>query len=250
MGARKQKKALESTARSQERFADIFESLGDANIAEAGERDARQEEIWQKYILPTAEKFLGSFDTEGFDTPFPTIERPDFTGGIRRDYHDDLASIEADKNRAGAEANDYMTASGLTRSGAHGGAIGSIMRGADMDRSSARRNMQGRLEGESRDAYADQRELALLKHGDTRAQSGERAQLGLAGANIMSGQQATFNPIPFQSLGSGNYGRGLGSLEAAGDSRYRAGQLPGTFSTIAGAAGAVAGGGGLSRLWK
>lgn len=234
---------MRRNAASQERIARTQEDLAKAQIERGDEDRALSKEMFEQ-IRPVAEMMLQGFDPEqvyGNATPFPDIQRPDFTGMIRNDYADDRAAIDAGKNQSLAQLSDHMTATGMSRMGISGLGIGSIMRGAEGDQSLARRNMQSRLEGEARDAYADSRDLALMKHSDQRALGDQRAQIATAGANIMSGQQATFNPGQWYNSGMSGYNAAGGLQGGAAQTRYNAARLPGALQTIGGLAGGIAG---------
>lgn len=259
MGKSRQKNAMESNARSQERIATTQERTA-AEQAEFGREDREYQQRIRDELGPLAELFIGAFDPDkvyGKDVEFPEFDRPDFTGMIRRDYFDDLDSIEQGQNRNVARAEETLTASGLARSGIRTGGLGAIMRGGEAGRSLARRNMQGRMEGESRDAYADTRDLTLREHADKRSLGSERANLAVAGANIKAGQQATFSPQPWFAGSGAGYNSSVGSLGNASSTRYAAAQLPTGWSVAGGIAGAAlnaganyASGGGLGSVWR
>jgi len=258
MGGGAQREAIRRNAEAQERIANTQTRLGDEQIQTGREDRAFQKELFDR-IAPFAESLIGTFNADdyGDGSPFPDIQRPDFSANIRRDYADDLAGIEAGKNKSVGNALETLSASGLSRSGIATGGLGAIMRGSEADRSLARRTMQDRLEMENRDAYADSRDLALMEHGDTRGRESERANLATAGANILAGQQGTFSPQPWYAGGGSSYNAATGSLGNASGARFNSTQIPGAWSQIGGAVGAglgaagtLASGGGLSSVWR
>lgn len=259
MGQNRQRNAMLSNARSQERIAGTQERTA-AEQAEFGREDREYQQQIRDELSPFADLLMGVFDPDkvyGEGSEFPDIERPDFTGMVRRDYFDDLDAIEQGQNRNVARAEETLTASGLARSGIRTGGLGAIMRGGEADRSLARRNMQSRMEGESRDSYADSRDWALRRHADKRSLGSERANLAISGANIKSGQQATFSPQPWFAGSGAGYNSSVGSLGNASSTRYSAAQLPTNWSVAGGIAGSAlgaasgfAGGGGLSSVWR
>ena len=256
MGNGARKRQIDADAASQRRIADTQERVANESLENSREDRELQKQIFFENIAPIAEKLIGTFDPSAYDSlSFPDIQRPDFKGQIRRDYYDDIAGIEQAKNSAVAQAEDYYTSSGLGRTGIRTGGLGSIARGAGADQSLARRNMQARNEMEDRDAYADSRELSLLRHADSRSANSERLNAGIAGANIMAGQQGTFNAPQWFSMGQGGYGAASGGYGNAAGTTQRAASIPGIGSTIAGFSGGMLGAalgnpGGLSSIWR
>jgi hypothetical protein len=152
--------------------------------------------------------------------------RPDISPQIRRDYMDDLAGIEQGKHRNVADYEDFATAGGLSRSGTRGAGLGQIVRGAQEETGTARRNYQQRLTDES---------LARIE--DARRVAGMKANLATAGANVAQGQQATFNPAPYFSMGSGNVDQSANTLGQSSQGYYQSGSLPSKWSTVGGIVG-------------
>ncbi len=224
MGSGKQKKAMEEQARAQSRIAQTQENLSGKFIEQGDADRAREDELFEM-IRPYAEGLMSLSDP----SKYGDIERPDVTGTIRRDYADELADITQSKNRALADAEGFYTSSGLRRSGSMGAGLAGIARGALSDRGSARRRMQGRLTDESLAGYYDKL-----------SRRGEDINIGLQGANVLSGQQAVFNPQRGYGTGSANLGA-AGSTRGAAASTYEASaKLPSVWSKVGGVLGAGA----------
>ena len=239
MGGGKQRRAMERNAAAQERIAGTQERTS-ARFLEQGEEDrAFQREQYER-ILPVAEGLTSQFDP----TRYAELERPDVSAGIRRDYSDETADIEQNKNRALAVAEDYYTSSGLGRTGIRGQGMAGIVRGSLSDRGGARRRMQNRLTDES-----------LNKYQDALSRRDREAALGVAGANIMAGQQGVFDPTRSNQLGAGTLAGAAGTQGSAAQTSYQASRIPTTGSIIGGIAGgalslAAPGAGGLKGIWK
>ena len=235
------RKAMEQNADAQDRIADSQEEYFKYLKGEGESDRAMQAEIRDR-ILPFAMKLIENpGELTGERSAFPTIERPDFSGQITRDYSDDVAAISADRDRAIADADDFMTASGLARSGIRTGTAGSIIRGSELDRSTARRTMQSRHEGEKRDAYEDTRDLALRRHADTRGVEDRDTETRFAGLNLLQGERAALNPLGWHGQAAGNLEAASGTNTQAANSRYQAGNLPGVWSRIASTAAGLGG---------
>ena len=238
MGGGKQRRAMERNARASERIA-ATQERNSQRFLDQGEADrAFQKEQFEK-VDPFSQSLIGQFDPSGY----ANLERPDVSAGIRRDYSDETADIEQNKNRALATAEDYYTSSGLSRTGIRGQGMAGIVRGSLSDRGGARRRMQNRLTDES-----------LNKYRDALGRRDREAALGVAGANIMAGQQGVFNPATSERLGTGSLTSAVGSRGSASRTHYQASQIPGVGSIIGGVAGGALGmatpGGGLKSIWK
>lgn len=242
MGSGKQKRAMETQARAQERIAATQERLGSKFIEQGDEDRVREQELFEM-IRPYAQGLMELGDP----AKYGDMERPDVTGMIRRDYADERADITQSKNRALAEAEGFYTSSGLRRSGSMGAGLASIARGAMSDQGSARRRMQGRLTDESLAGYYDK----LTRRG-------EDVNIGLQGANVLRGQQAVFNPQRGYGTGSGNIGAAGGTRGAAARTYEASAKLPSVWSKVGGVVGAglsianpaTAAGGGLRQVVK
>jgi hypothetical protein len=212
------------------------DQLGDAarQREEAQNRAGLQKDIYEK-ISPYAENLLSMFSPEAFKA-----ERPDMAGGIRRDYSDDRAAISDRRNEDVAGLNSVMTAGGLTRSAPYGSGVGDIYGGASQDLTGARRNYQNRLEQESLSKYADSR---------SRAQEG--AQLATVGANMLSGQQAAFNPIAYEGLTGASMSAAGQSKANSGNALVQRSQIASPWEKALGAAGSITATAlGAKGLWK
>ena len=239
MGGGRQRRAMDRNAASQERIAGTQERSSTRFFDQAEADRAFQKEQYEK-IDPFAQNLIGQFDPSGY----ANLERPDVSAGIRRDYSDETADIEQNKNRALAMAEDYYTSSGLGRTGIRGQGMAGIVRGSLSDRGGARRRMQNRLTDESLNKYQD-----ALNRRD------REASLGVAGANIMAGQQGVFNPATSERLGTGSLSGAARTQGGAAQTSYQASRIPGWGSIAGGIAGkalgfAAPGAGGLKGIWK
>ena len=230
-GAKSEKDAMTRQAAAQERVAGTQERLGNEQIAQSKEDRAFQKMVYEK-LGPYAEKLIGTFDPAARQD----LVRPDQTPQIRRDYFDNLAAIEQAKHTNIAGYEDVMTSSGMGGSGLRSAGVGSILRGAGQEQATARRDMQARRSEEGLAGYYDKVD-----------RSNENAQLGLAGVNVLAGQQGVFNPAQSVYAAQGGLNMAGAGYGGAAQTTYNKAQLPGAWSKI----GAIAGAGlGIAKnIW-
>lgn len=245
-------------AETQERIANRFLDQSDRSFAQSEADRQRQQQLFDR-ISPVADRFIN-------ENPFAAMTRPartDLSGTYRRNYADELAGIKSDEGNALASAADFATGSGAARTGAAGMGLGAVFRGSDAARTAARRGFQENLVGET--VANDQDRLAAYE--EEKARTGAGLDLALQGANILHGQQATFDPSRAASTGVATGSMAQGGIGQAVNARGQASQgyqtsanLPGRYSWLAGLAGSALGmganlatggvSGGLSNIWR
>lgn len=217
----KDRNAVRQQAEAETRIATTQEELAKRSAGESDLDRAFREKLFN-LIQPTATTMMSK--------PFSGIERPDLSPQIRRQTADELAGIQGDVNKGIAGSEDYFSSMGMGRSGARGMGFGSVVRGGDIARSTARRGMDTALNAEQ-----------LAKYEDTLARRGMDISAGTAGANILQGQQGMFDPYRSAGLAqtalqgaTGTRGQAIGGFEAAS-------RMPSPFSRVLGAAGGALG---------
>lgn len=242
MGGGEEKKRLREDAATQRRYADIYERQANEQAQIAREDREFQQGLFDR-ISPFAEGLINQFDPEQFQG----LERPDMMSKIRRDYNAEIADALQGRNRALADSEDFYTSSGMGRTGQRGMSAGAIYSMGNRASGDAFRRMKDRESQEMLDSYYDK-----VDRGN------ERAQLGVAGTNILAGQQGVFNPQSSWAGARGSMAGASGATGAGSQTTYQASQIPSTWSKIGGAAMGLAGtalggpaaAGGLSGIWR
>ena len=249
MGRKREADDIRRQAEAQERVAATQEAIGNRFFDYSDADRARQQALFER-ISPVAERFIN-------ENPFATMKRPartDLTGTYGRNYADELAGIQGDENQAIASAADFATGSGAARTGATGMGLGAAFRGAGAARTQARRNYQGDLVRETEAQDVDR----LARYEDELSRTGAGLNLALQGANVLQGQQATFDPSRTAAVGTGNLAQSVGSRGAATSGYETSARMPSKYSWLTGLAGgalnlasnAVLPGAGLRNIWS
>jgi hypothetical protein len=163
-------------------------------------------------------------------------DRPDLSPQLEAEHKRELVNIEDDYNTGVADAADYAGATGLTRTGVPGMALGQLAAGKAGMRTGSRQNLTDRLNAEKQATWQDK----LQAYYDTMTKRESDVGIATTGAGISQGQQSMFNPNQWFGQTAGNL-QGAGSTTgAAAGTTYDAAQLPGTWAKIGGAVGGIA----------
>ncbi len=243
------KNAMKRDAASQERVAGQQEGIASEQRAfydflksQGIEDRALQQQIYEQ-VGPLAETLMGTYNPEEYaDLERPS--RPDQSDFYTRAYKDELAGIQDLQNLDMSDAADFYQSQGLQRTGVQGRGYGAVRAGADSERTSARTRLSDNLAREEIYGFEDERGAYY----DDLSKRGQDVNLSLAGTNILTGQQNTFDPnVSFAGAGGnlgasgGTYGGAGATYGSAASTSERAAQLPSTWSRICGAARAGAG---------
>ena len=242
------KNAMKRDAASQERVAGQQEGVAaeqrafyDFLKSQGIEDRALQQQIYEQ-VGPLAETLMGTYSpAEYADLERP--ERPDQSDFYTRAYKDELAEIQDLQNLSMSDAADFYQSQGLQRTGVQGRGYGAVRAGADSERTGARTRLSDNLAREEIYGFED----SLGGYYDALTKRGQDVNLSLAGTNVLTGQQNTFDPnVSFAGAG-GNLGAAGGTYGGAGSTygssartRESAAKMPSTWSRIGGIAKAGA----------
>lgn len=243
------KNDMKRLAASQERVGGQQEDIaGDQRaffdfLKQNGIEDrALQQQIFEQ-IGPLAETLMGTY-SPGEYADLERPDRPDQSEFYTRAYKNELAGIQDLQNLSMSDAADFYKSQGLQRTGVQGRGYGAVRAGADSERTAAGTRLSDNLAREEIYGFED----SLSGYHDALSKRGQDVNISLAGANVLSGQQNTFNPNVSFAGASGNLGAAGGTYGGAGstygsaaNTRERAAAMPSTWSRIGGIAKAGAG---------
>lgn len=259
-GRGKQREAMEKDAAAQERLAGSQEKIADEQqqffefLKEQGVEDRATQLALFEMVKPIATELMGTYKPgkfAGVERP----GRPDISQFFKRQYAGELSDIEDIQNKEIGEAADFYHSQGLQRTGVPGRGYGTIRAGGNQLRSDARSRLSDRLSEEKLAGFEDD----LSAYYDKRSERAEDVNLSLAGTNILTGQQNTFNPNVSYGQAGGNLAVAGGSYAGSGAgfgnaarTRDAAARLPTKWSAIGGmlGTGARIGAGALTGGWS